>query len=557
MRQKTQIDIPFPRLGLIESTALREQPELSTLDVQNMRAFSPFSGRSRGSQRSGIGKWCTAQIAGSSGRIQCLNHVVTIQASTESQLAMQVRAVTPIAVIDGKVRTFDATQSLTPTGVSDPDLLATAPFIQSVVYGQKVYFCDGTKYVKYDPATGANGTVSAWSAATAGTIPANGADVCRLIATWNNRVVMSGIKSDPQVIFMSAMGDAENWDYAPSPQVVTQAVAFGTTEDTATLPEPVMSLMPYSSDVMFVGLDHSIYAISGDVMMGGQVDLISDITGTAFGDCWCRSPEGHLYFFGSRGGVFRMVPGSQPERITATRFERRMAGIDLNTHYVRLVWDDEEIGVRVFVTSLAGRITDNYFYDVRNDAWFRDVYGNQNHNPVAVHVYDGDDPDDRTLWLGGQDGYVRYASTRFTSDDGTAIDSHVVLGPLQSEGGNIPFVVTELQGILDSTSSNVTWELGVGNSAEDVSFNSGGYLLLPDGGRIILEDGSGYLLLENTSATNLTGTLSPTRSYVANPRRRGMAAYIKLSNETLDEAWEMEYVRVSLSVVTSSKRRRL
>lgn len=557
MRQQTTIDIPFPKLGLIESTARREQPELSCFDIQNMRAFSPTSGRARGAQRAGLGKYCSAQIAGASGRIQCLNHVVTIQASTESQSSMQIRTTTPVAVNAGKIRTFSRTQSLTPTGVSDPDLLATSPFIMSAVMNQKVYFCDGTNYKKYAPSTGANGTVSAWTAATAGTIPANGSDKARLMVTWNNRMVLSGIKSDPQNVFMSAKGDPEDFDYNPTPNVVTQAVAFGTTEDLAKLPEPVMSLMPYNNDVMFLGCDHSIYAISGDPMMGGAVDLVSDITGTAFGECWCKSPEGHLYFFGSRGGVFRLVPGSVPERITANRFEHRMSGIDLNTHYIRLVWDDAEIGVKVFVTSLAGNVTDNYFYDVRNDAWFKNVYDNQDHNPVAVHVYDGDDPNDRYLWLGGQDGYVRYQSPAFNSDDGTAIESFVVFGPIQSDGGNVPFVVSELQAILDDQSDDVTWELGVGNSAEDVTFNAGGYVLQENGGRILLEDGSGYWVLEGTATGNITGTFSPTRSVVANPRRRGFAAYVKLSNSTLGNRWEMEYLRAGLSLVTTSKRRRL
>jgi len=558
MRQKTSIDLPFPKLGLIESTARREQPELSAYNVQNMRAFSPLSGRSRGAQRAGIGKWSSAQIAGASGRIQCLNHVVTIQASTEAQSSMQIRSTTAIAVNAGKIRKFTKTASLTPTGVSDPDLLATAPFIMSEVMNQKVYFCDGTNYKKYDPATGTNGTVSAWTAATAGTIPANGADKPRLMATWNNRMVLSGIKSDPQNLFLSARGDPENWDYNPTPNVASQAVAFGTTEDLAKLPEPVMALMPYNNDVMFVGLDHSIYAISGDPMMGGQVDLVSDITGVAFGRSWCKSPEGHLYFFGSRGGVYRMSPGSIPERITANRFEKRLASIDLDQHYVQLVWDDEAVGVRVFVTNLASYPSENFFYDVRNDGWFRDVFDNKDHQPCAVHVFDGDDPGDRVIWFGGQDGYVRYPSAQWSSDDGTAIDSFVVFGPVQSEGGNVPFVVSELQAILDDVSDSVEWELAVGNSAEDAVFNAGGHVLQEDGGRILLEDGLGYWLLEGAfSQGNATGTFSPTRSYIANPRRRGFAAYVKVGNSTLDEKWEMEYVRMVLSLVPTSKRRRL
>ena len=555
MRERTTINAPFPRLGLIESTALREQPELSCIDIQNMRGFSPSSGRNRGAQRKGLGKYCTAQIAGASGRIQCLNHVVNIQASTEAQTSMQVRSTTPIAVMAGKIRTFSKTASLTPTGVSDPDLLATAPFIMSEVMNQKVWFVDGTNYVTYDPATGSNGTVSAWTAANGGTIPSNGSDTARLIATWNNRIVLSGIKSDPQNVFMSARNDPEDFDYAPSPRVVTQAVAFGTTEDLTKLPEPCMALMVFDSDVMFLGGDHSIYAMTGEPLMGGQVELISDVTGVAFGQSWCKDPSGHLYFFGSRGGVYRIVPGSLPERITANRIEKRLQGINLDTHYVQLVWDDEEMYVKVYVTNLAGDVTDNFIYDTRNDAWFKDVFDDQDHYPCAVHVFDGDDADDRVIWLGGQDGYVRHESSAFLSDDGTAIDSWVAVGPFQADGGNLPFIMTELQAFLGSFSSDITWELAIADTAEDCVFDSGGYWLREDGGRWVLEDGTGFWLLEGTSLSNLAGTFSGTRSVVANPRMRGYAAYVLLRNNTLGESWEMESLRSVLSIITTSRGR--
>ena len=133
MRQRTTLDLPFPKLGLIESTALREQPELSCLDIQNMRAWSPTTGRSRGAQGAGYGKWCSAQIDGTNGRIQCLNHAVTIQASTEDQAAMQIRTTTPVAVLAGNIRSFSTTASLTPAGVAGPRLFATRPLLLSAV----------------------------------------------------------------------------------------------------------------------------------------------------------------------------------------------------------------------------------------------------------------------------------------------------------------------------------------------------------------------------------------------------------------------------------------
>ena len=552
MRQRTYIDSPFPVKGLVETTAKRDQPEGTTIGVRNMRAFSPSSGRARGAQRAGLLKHCSVVVNGAN-RVQDISQITSVQASTDALTSLQVRSIKLLAVSNGTIRIITATASTAPASGSNT-LSTTAPVIFSAPLFGVMYYTDGTSApCKY---TSSTDTLANWTA-SAGTFPINGSDYPRLIDLWRGRIVMSGIKSDPHNWFMSAVGDATNFDYALVPEVETQAVA-GNSSVLGKVGDVVMSIVPYNDDLLLFGCDHEIWQVTGDPMSGGRLDRLSGITGMSWGRPWCMSPEGLIYFFGSRGGVYRMVPNEAPVRITASSIDERLSSIDLNTHIVRMAWDDEDIGVHVFVTSLVNNVTDNYYYDVRNESWWVDGFDNSAHSPVAVHVFDGDDPGDRAVLLGGQDGYIRKFSEAARDDDGTAIDSHVIFGPIEVAGGDVPYVFAELQAVLASESSDVDWEIGFGNSAEDVEFQSGGHILQENGGLILLEDGTGALLLEDTNAVdNPTGTLSPTRSVVRSPRVRGFSSYVKLGNDTLDETWEMERLRCALSSIPTSKRRRL
>ena len=55
-RRKTRFDMPWPVNGLVDSVAYENQPRGSSVDLQNVRAYDPGTGRSRGAQRAGLAK---------------------------------------------------------------------------------------------------------------------------------------------------------------------------------------------------------------------------------------------------------------------------------------------------------------------------------------------------------------------------------------------------------------------------------------------------------------------------------------------------------------------
>lgn len=285
---------------------------------------------------------------------------------------------------------------------------------------------------------------------------------CSLIAVWGGRIVLSGLGTDPNNIFMSAVGDPFNWDYSPDVQTVQQAVAGNVTSGYGKNIDIVTALIPYTDDVLLIGGSHSIRKFLGNPAEGGINASVTDITGIAYGSAWCQSPEGVIYFFGSRGGVYKMDPENGiPSRLTAMTIDERLADIDLDANVVSLLWDDRAIAVRVYITPKDGSTTTHYVWDVRNEAWWPFAYANNDHNPLAIHLLSGGTAAERRVLEYGQDGYVRMVDVDATSDDGNAIDSFVYLGPFSDA------MLVEIAATLSERSDIVTWSVCSASSEEN------------------------------------------------------------------------------------------
>lgn len=284
---------------------------------------------------------------------------------------------------------------------------------------------------------------------------------CTLMAVWGGRIVMSGLPTDPHNIFMSAVGDPFDWNYSPDIQTIQQAIAGNITSGYGKNPDIVTALIPYTDDILLIGGTHSIRKFLGNPAQGGINVSVTEITGVAYGSAWCQSPEGIIYFFGSRGGVYRMNPESGiPQRMTSTTIDERLADIDLDENIVTLTWDDRAIAVRVYISPTDGSAGTHYTWDVRNEAWWPFSYSDPLYNPRAVHLLAGNTPEERLILEYGQDGYIRMVDVDSESDDGSPIESHVYIGPFSG------MMLLELAAILREGSSNLRWAICSASSAE-------------------------------------------------------------------------------------------
>ena len=418
-----------------------------------------------------------------------------------------------VAVAKGTVKGFDRQGTI--RVVSGSSLLAlTAPTVFSAPNSGVLYFVDnGTNYAKLTLSTM---TAATWTA-TSGTLPTDSSsNKARLIETWRGRTLLSGLPGDAHNFFGSATVNPLDYNYGPATPLATSAFA-GNLAECGKCADIINGMVPWSDDICTFGCDHSMWDLAGDPNDGGRFKKASDTIGMAWGRAWCIGPDGVIYWFGSRGSVFRRFPGEpidpQKSRIS-TAIDERLQKIDLERHRIRLAWDDRQQGLHVFVTPLDPKTAaTHWFWDSRNGGWWLDSFANKNHNPKTLFVYDGDDPNDRAVLLGSWDGYVRFLDVTADDDDGEAIDSYVYIGPIQGKA-NEGIMLKSLDGALDEDSGPVDWSLHVGET-EQVAV---------------------------AASAAVSGTLKAGRFRSQPCRRRGTAIFLRLGNDALNSTWALEWL---------------
>jgi hypothetical protein len=270
--------------------------------------------------------------------------VVKLRLVGESAVTGSPRQHVHLAIAaDGAIRTFDLGGPMTtPTGASGL-LVTDANYIQAAQGFEKIIISDGVSpLVIYDPRTD---TCSVLTSSTSGE-PAHGA---KILEVWQGRLVGMRAASLINGAFnwlMSAQGDFTNYDTFPVERTPSAAIGGSNAVGPGMVPDLPTGFIPYDDDIAFVGCDHAIYLLTGNPGDGGQFDLVSDITGMAFGRAWCKDPDGNVWFMGSRGGLYVMPPGSRPKRVSYN-IDARLKAINFGTHYTRLAWNDDDEGIHI------------------------------------------------------------------------------------------------------------------------------------------------------------------------------------------------------------------
>lgn len=410
------------------------------------------------------------------------------------------RVLTTLAVCNGEIRTFDNGSTV---GSSLGSLSTTARYVMATSAFNRALFVDGLNYKSYNALTGA---LSAWAATGGGQIPPRG----RLVCIWNGRAVLAGYEDQPQNWAMSESGNLDGWDFFPVDPTATQAV-IGNNSQAGQCPDIITTLVPYSDDLLIFGGDHSIYRMTGDPAVDGRIDLVTDITGMAWGTAWCKDPMGNVYFVGQQGGFYRMYPGDQAADLSVIPLSFRFGQLNVGTYKIQLAWNDVEKGVHVFLTPYSAATTTHYFWDARNEAWWPDQFGSTNFDPTAILVADGDAPGDRVLLLGCRDGYVRKWDYSSEDDNSTAINSYVFFGPLSVDRGT-EIKLTNYRAVLGNGSDGCAL---TGYGLESADYNA-----LP--------------------SAAFSVTLAAGRNNASWERARGRAVYLKLASNATTTRWVLE-----------------
>ena len=390
-------------------------------------------------------------------------------------------------------------------------LSASAPRIFSTEFYPNLYYADGESTRFYKPETGF--VVNWTNKLTAGSLPvdANGKRHT-LIAASGARLWLAGVAGDPQNWFACAQNNPLDFDYFPATTTAGQAVS-GNATDAGEMQDVINCLMPWERDYLVIGGDNSIAQLTGNPAAGGRFDNISGVTGVAWGRPFAQHPDKSLWFIGSRGGLYRLALGARdPERVTSTSIDERLADTNMAETIVEMEWDDRMQGFLIIFSPLdQTTAATHYFFDTRNKAWFPWVFATASQNPKCLHLMDGDDPADRVLLMGSWGGYLRSVGYDSDDDDGSAIDSYVVIGPLQTEE-MVPILLKGLTALMDDAAADVTFSVHVGDSAEEAL----------------------------AAVAVYSGSFGAGKNRWSRRRVTGHAIYVKLQNNTNNETWALE-----------------
>lgn len=398
------------------------------------------------------------------------------------------------------------------TATDGAGALLSSPYVQAVQLFGEVFITDGEKIVVLNPRTN---TVLPYKPLDGGEVP----ERIRILTAWRGRLIFARSSDYPYEITASELGNPYGLNIYPAAPSVTQAFRV-TAAGVGRAPDIINSFIPLTDDLALLGGDHSLHVITGDPAAGGSVDVISDQVGAAFGNAWTKGPQGECYIFTSRGGVIVVPPGGNGfQRLSLQRIERTLQDIDLTLFKMRLVWDYRREGLIVCPVpwERLGEKHRSWFWEQKTGAWWEDEWDTTSLQPSALTIFDGDNPDDRRVIMGCEDGYIRYIDEASASDDGTRIRSKALIGPLVPPGSSSEFRFMRPQVTLASDQSGADYEFLSSSTAD--------------------QPGEWWA----------RGPLTPGRGEFIAARTRGSAVWLRILNERTNERWSLEDATVEVT----------
>jgi hypothetical protein len=284
--------------------------------------------------------------------------------------------------------------------------------------------------------------------ATSGTVPASSS----FGAVYRDRLFVSG---DDNAIYISRQGDFLDWDYGADLEDAGAATVIQLSGASGLGKAPT-ALMPYQDRYCLAATATTLWVIRGDPVAGGGKRQVSPDVGVIGSRAWAEVEDAFiflsndgLYLVRADGTELKKLSGEVPKELYET-------AVDTNT--INLVYNHVRRGVHVFVKPDTPPGT-HWFYHLESGFW-ADRF-QSDHEPLAACRF-GD-----AVVIGQADGYLREATG--DNDDGTNIESHVLLGPIRLAATADSSVLTELEGSLAQSSADVNWRIVIGDTANEAA----------------------------------------------------------------------------------------
>jgi hypothetical protein len=271
---------------------------------------------------------------------------------------------------------------------------------------------------------------------------------------------------------------------------------------------------------------NSLWVFRGDPATG-QLENLSDEIGIIDPGAWALSPDGVLAFL-SNDGVYLWQAGTRqaPTRFSENRVPDELREVSTD-NTISMAYDPVERGFHLFLTPASGVAT-HWWIDHENKALWPQRFL-EAHQPTAAALLTTTDLGE--VVIGSSDGYIRKFDTSVHEDDGQAVTSHVLVGPVRlSANDSKDALLAEVTGVMEDVtdSGTVTWRVVTGRSAAEAAEAAVADL------ETVLDGGS-------PSSVAASGTFTEGRGRVQRPRTRGAWVVLWLSS---DEGWSYEVVAI-------------
>lgn len=374
-----------------------------------------------------------------------------------------------IAVCDGNIVLSEDGINAS-TVASGVGAFGNSDLVSLVEYQRKVWGV-GTGFAKvFDPEPSTL-TTSSWPV-TAGSLPASsgaGLTRCTLLENFLDRLVMAGDVTDPQNAFMTAVGDATDFDTSADNE--GRAFALGTGL-TGRIGQPITCIKQAANGTLVFGCTSQMWRLTGDPSGGSPFLAPASLSSGISGKDAAILADASTLIAHSPDGAF--VIGSGPGEpavnlsaaVLGTGIE--IPAADIALYYVIVVRDTARKLTYIFLTPKASGATVHYVYDEQaggfqpgKGGWFEDQY-DPSIGPTAARMFRGE------LILGTRDGRLLKYSETVTADDGVAFTSRVPLTLLDAKASNHDAVKVEMTSlVLADDSDPVSLRVYRGRTAEE------------------------------------------------------------------------------------------
>ena len=266
------------------------------------------------------------------------------------------------------------------------------------------------------------------------------------------------------MFYQCGQTEPENWDAGDDMNDEGRSV-MGYVGDSGVIGEKILAMHSNRDKALIFGCQDSVWAVYGNMAGNdGQKWNISPHAGILAPKAMSVTPNGLVVFL-ARSGLYTWQIGSKahPEPFSNVVVPEELLDVDTDTTEVIMQYDHRSRGVHIFMTPDSG-VGTHWWLDLENRAlWPVKLVSTMQPLATAKLGVGGYS----NIILGCKDGYLRRFDDDAVSDDGSAVYSHLLLGPLhigREEGYD--GLLTEMMAAMAEGSGDVKIRIITGDTAE-------------------------------------------------------------------------------------------